>query len=70
MAVEVKIEGTFEAGVPKPLFEILTPAEGGSFPISYAAAADGQRFLVRTAVEQANTPPINVIMNWAAEIKQ
>jgi hypothetical protein len=38
--------------------------------INYAAAADGQRFLVRTAVEQASTPPITVVVNWAAGVKK
>lgn len=70
MAVEVKTDGTFETGVPKPLFEIRSPAEGGPFAISYAAAGDGQRFLVRTAMEQASLTPITVVVNWAAEVKR
>lgn len=71
VAVEVKTDGTFEAGVPKPLFELHSPTVAGPFAISYAATADGQRFLVlRSAVEQASTTPITVVVNWAAEVKQ
>ncbi|MBA3716207.1 MAG: PD40 domain-containing protein, partial [Pyrinomonadaceae bacterium] len=70
MAVEVKTEGTFEAGVPKPLFVIHGPIEVTPFAISYAVTADGQRFLVRSVVEQASTTPITVVVNWAAEVKR
>ena len=72
MAVEVKTDGTFAAGVPKPLFETHspTPTVADRIAINYAAAADGQRFLVRSAVEQSSTTPITVVVNWAAEVKQ
>ncbi|MDQ3172256.1 MAG: hypothetical protein M3Q91_00920, partial [Acidobacteriota bacterium] len=70
VAVEVKTDGTFEAGVPKPLFEIHGPIEVTTFAISYAAAGDGQRFLVRSVVEQASMTPITVVVNWAAEVKR
>ncbi|MDQ3254066.1 MAG: protein kinase, partial [Acidobacteriota bacterium] len=70
MAVEVKTEGTFEAGVPKPLFETRIPHVAGPSAISYAATGDGQRFLVRSAVEQASTTPITVVVNWTAEVKR
>ncbi|MDQ3256192.1 MAG: hypothetical protein M3R15_20235, partial [Acidobacteriota bacterium] len=70
MAVEVKTDGTFAAGVPKPLFEIHSPTVAGPIAINYAATADGQRFVGRSAVEEASTTPITVIVNWAAEVKQ
>jgi Tol biopolymer transport system component len=70
MAVEVKTDGMFEVGVPKPLFETYSPRVVGPFAIDYVAAADGQRFLVRTALEQASTTPITVVVNWAADLKR
>jgi len=69
MAVDVRLGATFEAGVPKPLFEtrvlVLT-----SFRNHYAVTADGQRFLVNTNLEQTDFTPISVVVNWTAELKQ
>jgi Tol biopolymer transport system component len=70
MAVDVKTDGAFEAGVPRPLFETHSPFAAGPFAINYVTTADGQRFLVRLTVEQSSTPPINVVVNWAAEVKR
>jgi len=60
----------FEVGVVRPLFEVrprialylnhLAP--------NYDVAADGQRFLVNTVVEQ--TTPIDVVVNWSEELKR
>ncbi|CAN5602380.1 hypothetical protein BH20ACI3_BH20ACI3_14220 [soil metagenome] len=52
----------FQAGTPQPLFEI----EG----INYAPGRDGQRFLTSVATEKAPSPPINVVLNWAAGLKR
>jgi eukaryotic-like serine/threonine-protein kinase len=70
MAVDVKTDGAFEAGVPRPLFETHSPFAAGPFAINYVTTADGQGFLVRLAVEQSSTPPITVVVNWAAEVKR
>jgi len=70
MAVDVKTDGAFEAGAPRPLFEIHSPFAAGRSAINYVTAADGQRFLVRLAVEQSSTPPITVVVNWAAGVKK
>ena len=52
----------FHPGVPQPLFTL----EG----TNYAPSKAGQRFLVSVALEKAPTPPINVVLNWSAELKQ
>jgi Tol biopolymer transport system component len=64
MAVEVKGEGkTFQASVPKPLFEV---AALGQFDVS----KDG-RFLIQVPVEQAATSvPLTVVVNWQAGLKK
>jgi serine/threonine protein kinase len=64
-AVDVKTDGaSFEAGIPKLLFEVPTvsssPAGGAPFVVS----RDGQRFLVLAAVEKTASSPIEVLLNW------
>ena len=36
----------------------------------YAVTADGQRFLVNTAVEQKTSSPITLVINWTADLKR
>jgi serine/threonine protein kinase len=62
MAVSVTGGAEFQSGAPQPLFEI----EGRE----YAPSKDGQRFLVPVVTERAPAPPINVVLNWTAELKQ
>ncbi len=66
MAVDVKAGTTFEAGVSKALFEMRIPVvvSSASFRNDYAVAADGQKFLVLTAVEDTSSQPITVVLNW------
>ncbi|MGH9882360.1 MAG: TolB family protein, partial [Pyrinomonadaceae bacterium] len=73
MAVEVDGSGdTFEASLPKRLFELRVGGPGGLGP-HYDVTADGQRFLVNTPVEE-NAPsspsPVTVVTNWAARLKR
>jgi Tol biopolymer transport system component len=61
MAVDVKTDGaSFEAGIPKPLFE--THVLGELRRNRYVVTRDGQRFLVVSTVEQT-TEPIHVLVN-------
>ncbi len=65
MAVEVKPVGTtFEAGIPKPLFELRVDA--ATRRSTYLPAANGQRFLVVHLLEQAAPAPLTVVVNWPA----
>ena len=41
---------------------------GGRYP--YDVSADGQRFLINTAPEQAVSAPITVVLNWTAGLKK
>ena len=68
MAVEVKVNSTFHAGVPKALFDTRIPS--GSFP-SFTVTGDGQRFLLPTLLGEAAAPqPAAVVLNWTAAIKR
>ncbi len=69
MAVEVKLDTTFEAKAPQPLFttRILTMTE---FRSHYAVTGDGQRFLVNSLLEEAGDGAISVFVNWTAGLKR
>ena len=56
----------FRTSVPERLFEptIAGLMDGWN---NYAVTADGQRFLLRRP--SANPSPINVIVNWTAELE-
>jgi len=63
-AVDVKLGGTPEIGTPQVLF-----AHSWSNS-SYAAFADGHRFLFLEPAGESPIPKINVVLNWTAELKQ
>jgi serine/threonine protein kinase len=62
MAVDLRIEATVDAGVPRPLFNtrlIVDPVRD-----QFAVNADGQRFLVQSPVIKGTPTPITVLVNW------
>jgi hypothetical protein len=62
MAVDVKTDGaSFEAGIPKPLFDVRVPTAGRNH---FVAARDGQRFLVVVPEEETSNAPMQVLVNW------
>ena len=58
-----------EAGTPVPLFttRVGRALQQTDINPQYVVAPDGQRFLMNTVVENANTSPITVILNWKAK---
>ncbi len=71
MAVPVTTDGdAFSTGVPRALFEVGLPEPSPPYPSDYAVSADGQRFLLNSVVDQPNTPPLTVVLNWAATLKK
>jgi serine/threonine protein kinase len=70
MAVEVKTDATFEAGVAKALFGTRFLLAAAPHLISYAVAGDGQRFLVTRLVEEEPAIPITVVLNWTSGLKK
>ena len=72
MSVEVKSNGIgFERSTPQPLFTLqVNVATSGVYVYRYAPAADGKRFLVSTDPQSsAEAPPLNVVANWLARVK-
>ena len=75
MAVEVKSgagggrqEASFEAGLPRALFEFRSSTAQPNRP--YAVTADGQRFLLSTIVDESGGAPLTVVVNWQAGLKR
>jgi len=64
MALPITLGDTVDAGTPRALFV-------NAAMLGYAPSADGQRFLVNVPAGGANAtpPPITVILNWAAGLK-
>jgi len=66
MAAEVNGQGpTLEVGAVRALFEIRRGGPG----YVYDVTPDGQRFLVNSAVEQKESAPITLVINWTADLK-
>ena len=69
MAVDITLSPSFEAGVPRRLFDtrVLTTSD---FRNHYVVTADGQRFLINSFMEDRGATPINVVKNWIALTKR
>ena len=69
MAVDVKADATFQAGVPQALFDVrvsgLVDVRG-----HYAVSADGRRFLVNRLGESGGSSPMTVVLNWTAALRK
>jgi serine/threonine protein kinase len=69
MSIEVKSTVPLAVGQPRPLFDThITGWSAGSD--DYSVTADGKRFLVSVKTADAVSPPITVVLNWAAGLKQ
>src|SRR5579864_356537 len=71
MAASVKSGTGFESGAPVTLFQahVRQPISSGDV-VSYDVAADGQRFLINTKVDDPSAAPLSVILNWSSEIEK
>jgi Tol biopolymer transport system component len=71
MAVDVKSNPTtVEFSPPKALFPTrIKWMEIQAGARHYAAAPDGQRFLMISATDEAQSSPITVMLNWTAALK-
>jgi serine/threonine protein kinase len=73
VAVPVKIDSSFAAGVPVALFEGIELLDlAVDRALTYRPAADGQRFLVSAAAggDAAAATPLTVVTNWTAGLKK
>lgn len=64
MSVEVQTSPSFQAGNPKPLFEVRIP--NISFG-QYDVSSDGERFLMNLPAGDQQMTPITLVTNWSAK---
>jgi len=62
MSAEIRPGPGLNRGVPQPLFQ--TQVLIRDYLVSYDVAANGQRFLLNTPVEETQSAPVTVITNW------
>ncbi|MGD9590148.1 MAG: hypothetical protein AB7Q37_12585 [Pyrinomonadaceae bacterium] len=68
MSVPIKLGTSFEAGVPKPLFDVsMTRAPR---PEDFGVSNDGQRLLFISRSADANSSPLVVVLNWSAGLSR
>ncbi len=68
MRVDIKMTPEVEIGEPQSLFLTRTKLLAGRSH-QYDVSADGQRFLINTLIEEKDTTPITLILNWFEELK-
>ncbi len=62
LAVEIRSEGEFQAGIPKPLF--AASVVQGATRNRYSPSPDGQRFVFVAPLGRDSLGPTNVVLNW------
>jgi hypothetical protein len=68
MEVDVTTSPTFQAGMPKFLFQ--APQQAGNASANVGDyTVDGKRFLFSVPIEQGGQAPFNVVLNWQAGLK-
>jgi hypothetical protein len=68
MSVDVSPRsGGFQAGIPKPLFQVQLVT--GNWRNRYVVSPDAQRFLTLVPAEPERPGPINVVLNWPVLLK-
>jgi Tol biopolymer transport system component len=66
MAVPVRLSPSFEAGPPKPLFQLRRREPISTFDFfNYDVTPDGQRFVVN-ATKETTSPPLTIVLDRAA----
>ncbi len=70
MSVDVQAGAGLEISSPKLLFQTRTPrVDFPGFHSLYAAASDGERFLIVYEPDAPSSPPITVVLNWTPDRK-
>lgn len=71
MAVPLTVGGNFNSGAPAALFQASVREQvAGSELVSYDVSKDGQRFLINSQLEKAETKPMMVILNWREDLEK
>ena len=56
-----------DPGPPRPLFPLRDVVAQAPFLSVFDAQPDGQRFLVREPIENVQTVPLTVLVNWSPQ---
>jgi DNA-binding winged helix-turn-helix (wHTH) protein/Tol biopolymer transport system component len=64
MSVDIRAKPVFEAGAPRPLFQLPPGFLGGD------VTADGRHFLIGVPVAQSASVPFTVVLNWQTILKK
>jgi Tol biopolymer transport system component len=71
MSVPLTTEGHFSSGSPVPLFQASgREPVAGSELVTYDVTKDGQRFLINTQLESAETRPMMLVLNWRGAVEK
>ena len=71
MAVSVTAGDSFQQGAPAALFQTRVETSNSTGARNnYLVTADGQRFLVNNIILDSGSQPINVVINWTAQLKK
>jgi Tol biopolymer transport system component len=71
MAAAVMTGASFEASSPAALFQTHRRQPVSSQAVfSYDVSGDGQRFLIATKMDEANTAAPSVLLNWASQMEK
>jgi hypothetical protein len=70
MAVDVTPAAAVQVSRPTELFRTRVPADRQRNGTSYAAAADGRRFLMLTSVGHPPQAAVTVIRNWVKAVQR
>ncbi len=71
MAVTIGGGATLEVGRPTVLFQTTVPITGiTNDRNNYVPTQDGQRFLMNNLADIANSQPLTLVLNWAADMKK
>jgi serine/threonine protein kinase len=65
MAVDLGGRGQIEPGTPRPLFQLHDVSVLAPYLGAYDVQPDGQRFLIREPIENLQTLPLTVLVNWS-----
>ena len=66
MAVDIQARLSFQSGVPKRLFNIISQAGG-----AWALSPSSDRFLfIRASATSGPPPPFTMVLNWMAKLEQ
>ena len=62
---------SLEPSAPQSLFAAPPLAHYNSYAYEYDVTSDGKQFVLTTPVERpGSSPPLNIIVNWAAALKK